>query len=519
MLETGPDDDSRFDAVSALVLGLVALLTVLAVIQTLYRVSLPTDGWGFQFAMSGGRQQVVFDWNRTATPSPLQHGDVLQAIEDKPVETIMRDLFSLRSSPPVPWVEGQTVKYTVLRDGSLVDLDVVLKRLPLSSIPWEVGRGFLTNPSALASAVIALFVFLRRPGSAPARLLLIVCFGYFLSDGVSSAIAGLNVGPTELVHTWTFWSSHFLRDFIWTILIGPVYFYLFHTFPVTKSIVRYYRPGVIAVSIAMFPVMFLIAMLRSRSDALLFWPTWVMLSWVSFLIIVGGVAVATGHTLVAARNATHRAQIRWVALGVLVMSAGLLTGLVMDIFAGIGELPALHLIFHRMPMLAFPVSLAIAILRFRLFDIDLVINRTVVYALLTAVLALVYILSIISLQEFFQALTGQESNIAIAASTLAIAVLFRPVRSHLQRFIDRRFYRRRYDVIQTLASFGESVRDEVDLPALSERLVSAIEETVQPSHVSLWLRLPASGGEVEAEKTAPSALSRRTDGQEIVLNP
>jgi hypothetical protein len=139
---------------------------------------------------------------------------------------------------------------------------------------------------------------------------------------------------------------------------------------------------------------------------------------------------------------------------------------------------------------AIPVAAGIAILRHRLYDIDVIINRTLVYGALTATLVLVYVASIASLQQLFRALTGQESQLAVVASTLAIAALFGPLRRRVQSFIDRRFYRKKYDAAKVLEAFGGRLRDETDLDALSGELVGVVRETVRPSHASLWLREP-----------------------------
>ena len=127
-------------------------------------------------------------------------------------------------------------------------------------------------------------------------------------------------------------------------------------------------------------------------------------------------------------------------------------------------------------------------MKYRLYNIDLLINRTLVYGSLTAVLALVYFGSVVLLQELFVTLTGQEFQLAVVASTLAIAALFNPLRRRIQGFIDRSFYRRKYDAAKTLAAFGTKLREETDLNTLSDDLVAVVEETMQPTHVSLWLR-------------------------------
>ncbi len=143
-----------------------------------------------------------------------------------------------------------------------------------------------------------------------------------------------------------------------------------------------------------------------------------------------------------------------------------------------------------------PVAVGIAILRHRLYDIDLLINRALVYGPLTATLALVYVGGVVGLQAVFRGLTGQESTLAVVASTLAIAALFNPLRRWVQAFVDRRFYRRKYDAAKTLDAFSVRLRDETQLDTLSDDLVGVVTRTVQPAYASLWLRPdPSSKGE------------------------
>jgi hypothetical protein len=135
-----------------------------------------------------------------------------------------------------------------------------------------------------------------------------------------------------------------------------------------------------------------------------------------------------------------------------------------------------------------PLGIGIAMLKYRLYDIDVLINRTLVYGSLTVLLVALYFGGIVVLQRVFVVLTSEQSTLAVVASTLVIAALFNPLRRRIQSFIDRRFYMRKYDARKTLEDFSTQLRDETDLEALSDDLVGVVRETMQPAHVSLWLR-------------------------------
>jgi hypothetical protein len=184
----------------------------------------------------------------------------------------------------------------------------------------------------------------------------------------------------------------------------------------------------------------------------------------------------------------ERQQIKWVAYaGALGGGASLPTYTVLEAV----NLPWLHLAGYvpaLVGILGVPTAVGIAITRYRLYDIDILINRTLVYGTLTATLVALYLVGIVVLQRVFVFLTGQQSTLAVVASTLLIAALFNPLRRSLQSFIDRRFYRRKYDARKTLERFSARLRDETDLDALSDDLVDVVRETMQPTHASLWLR-------------------------------
>jgi len=190
----------------------------------------------------------------------------------------------------------------------------------------------------------------------------------------------------------------------------------------------------------------------------------------------------------------QRQQTKWVVYGFALILLSLLGVLILQfLFPPIAQPGSLFsLIFGpdvNLFLLTIPLSIGIAILRYRLYDIDIIIKRTLLYGTLTVLLAALYIGSIVLLQQLFLQLTGQrQSALVTVISTLAIAALFQPLRRRIQRMIDRRFYRRNYDAARTLADFSTTLREEVNLEQLSERLVAVVEETMQPTHVFLWLR-------------------------------
>jgi hypothetical protein len=204
-------------------------------------------------------------------------------------------------------------------------------------------------------------------------------------------------------------------------------------------------------------------------------------------------AVSTlGLRLRRTRGIEHQ-QIKWPAF-ILVVGAGgsILYDTAISEAIGLRWLEWVGYVVVITALVGFPISIGIAIVRYRLYEIDIIINRALVYGSLTATLIVLYFVGIVVLQSVFVLLTGQRSTLAVVASTLLIAALFTPLRRRIQSFIDRRFYRSKYDARKTLEAFSTQLRDETDLEALSDNLVGVVRETMQPAHVSLWLRPEAS---------------------------
>jgi hypothetical protein len=325
----------------------------------------------------------------------------------------------------------------------------------------------------LAFGLIAALAFAKRPDDHAARALFFFAVSFValaallqisVSSPVSSVFIALTVmGMAAIIAAYT-------------ILFPPALLRLALVFPRPKPSVRRhprleYVPYLIGVGVIPF---------------FLFQLFVVGYAWTIFSIV--GAIVILIHSAVTMRDALSRAQLRWGLWGfVLGMSMFLSTYLVVfGLVTGV-----LANIVNTIASLSFSVigiTLAIAILRYRLFDIDVIIRKTLVYAVLTALLALIYFGGVVLVQQLTRAITGDSSDVAIVVSTLVIAGLFFPLRRRVQNAIDRRFYRRKYDAAKTLAAFSATVRDEVELEKLTSELLKVVNETMQPVSVSLWLK-------------------------------
>lgn len=238
---------------------------------------------------------------------------------------------------------------------------------------------------------------------------------------------------------------------------------------------------------------------------------WIQVVAVICILLLPLCIIASAFSLISRYRRSSREvrqQIKWLAfaasfVGVTYLSA-LISGLFLapDSLFTEGKSPAWVSLLFNAVLISYagiPTAIGIAILKYRLYDIDILINRTLVYGSLTATLAAFYFAGVAATQTTFRAITGQEQQpqLAVVISTLAIAALFGPLRRRIQNVIDRRFYRRKYDAARILATFSTRLREEVDLKSLSDDLLEVVRETVQPAHVSLWLR--------PSEKVAPTS--------------
>jgi hypothetical protein len=222
------------------------------------------------------------------------------------------------------------------------------------------------------------------------------------------------------------------------------------------------------------------------------WPALESVSYVVFLGSVVSVVWLQVYRYRRVSSPAQRQQTKWVVFGTTLGIAGTFPlQLPVDLSLVGGDTPLTLLILKvgfALSFMLLPLSIGVAVLRSHLFDIDVLINRTLVYGSLTATLVALYFGGIVVLQRLFVVLTGERYTLAVVASTLVIAALFNPLRRRIQSFIDRSFYRKKYDARKTLEAYSTTLRDETDLRALNDHLVGVVAQTMQPAHASLWLR-------------------------------
>src|SRR5215204_6150750 len=347
----------------------------------------------------------------------------------------------------------------------------------------------------LAFSTVGALIVARRPGNAIGWIL---CAAG-LTIGATTLASGYAVfslaGPSRLPGTeWAAWFAYW----IWVPGVGPAMTFGLLLFPDGRLPSRRWRVvgwlAVVALATLAFGSAFTPGPLSDYPEVnnplglALLNGSVLEDGGVGWVLLPASVVISAVSIAVRYRRATgeERQQIKWFVFASVLLAVGWSA---QNVTSGSGELQVtFSYLLGITSLLGIPVAVGIAIHRHRLYDIDHIINRTLVYGALTAMLALVYLGGVVLLQQAFRGLTGQESQLAIVASTLAIAALFNPLRGRIQTFIDRRFYRRKYDARKTLEAFSNKLREETDLEALNNDLVGMVRETMQPAHVSLWLR-------------------------------
>src|SRR5215216_6428350 len=342
---------------------------------------------------------------------------------------------------------------------------VITPRLPrLNPIGWLFCTIGLVGGVRLFVAEYAIVTLLAEPGSLPSML------------------------PGGETLAW-------ISSWVWVLHVG-LFVFLALLFPEGRPPSSRWRPSVwgIGVVVVAGTVSVVLWPLTKKGFDLLNHPlgtevaTDVINPVETIVYALGLIAAASLFVRLRGSKGVERQQVKWFTYAVAVLATSATLAYVVSESMGVVWLDRVSYVLVIASVVGLTVAVGIAILRYHLYNIDLIINRTIVYGSLTAVLAVLYFGSIVVLQLLFRALTGEGSQLVVVASTLAIAALFNPSRRRIQGFIDRSFYRRKYDAVKTLEGFSAKLRDETDLDALRGELVGIVRETMQPAHVSMWLR-------------------------------
>jgi hypothetical protein len=397
---------------------------------------------------------------------------------------------------------------------SLAGLSILLyaASVPLYVLTNPVGHYSSTVSSLLANALYLIFTVVgaliaaRRPGNPIGWILFADGFLWILSYTMDY-YADYGVANTSSIPFPIMAAA--INNWLWVPAVGLLGTFVFLLFPEGRLPSRRWRlvawlSGLTIVLVSMQVGLTPGALeglggVRNPWGVLAFsWMNTVPYVLIPLFLLCMGLSVFSLVMRFRRSMGEERQQIKWIAFAASLIGALYVIAMIGSIvypqeiwFAP--DSPMWLISLEYAALLSFPlvpVAIGFAMLRYRLYDIDVVINRALVYGSLTATLALVYFGGVASIQTLFRTLTGQaqQTQFAVVVSTLAIAALFNPLRRRIQAFIDRRFYRRKYDAAKTLTAFSARLRDEMDLESLESDLVSVIRETVSPYHISLWLK-------------------------------
>ncbi len=417
-------------------------------------------------------------------------------------------LMTARTGARLAWITFGLVAVSFV--GSLVAFGFAAQA---GAVPGgELAQGGLLLAMMFSFPLVGVFVASRQPGNAIGWLLLAIGLVWEVWGGVAGiyVVWGFDVDPGSLPRPDLVAA---LTLSIWVPGLGLIGTFLILLFPDGRLPTPRWRPVAWLCGVVLFLLTVLIPLapvpLNELGDSSLpavpnplgvealgpFFEG--PISALLLLLPVCIVACAWSLFRRFRRSRGHeRLQLKWLATGAGAVAALFLVSIVASFLTtaqtSAAEEPGWLTVLDQIALFSFlliPAAVGAAILRHRLYDIDVIINRALVYGALTAVLAFVYVAGVVGVGGTLRQVGGQESNsFAVAASTLVVAALFRPARARVQAFIDRRFYRSRYDAARTVEEFSRRVRDEVTLDTVSSDLLMAVNETVQPEHASLWLR-------------------------------
>ena len=413
-----------------------------------------------------------------------------------------------RSASRLAWIAFAII--TLCLVSSLVALVLITSRLDALTWGKSLSDG-LFLVAMFSFPVVGVLIATRKPGNAIGYLLLGIGLVWQLS-GVAGTYSmwAYRVDPGSLPRPDLVVA---LSSGIWVPAIGLMGTFLLLLFPDGHPPSRRWRPLAWFSGLLIFGMWLLFVLAPAPLDELMgegyvpstpnplgvdalefFFagPLFVLLLLLPLCMLACAVSLVVRFRR---SRGEERLQLKWLTTGAAVTAVVYLIGMLGTVLTGAyqgSSEPQWLLVLDMASVYAWlliPGAVGVAILRHRLYDIDVIINRELVYGALTAILALVYVIGVVGIGGALREISGQQSNsVAVAASTLAVAALVRPARTHVQSFIDRRFYRSRYDAVRTVEEFSHRQRDEVTLETVTSDLLRVVGKTVQPTHASLWLR-------------------------------
>jgi len=480
---TTAENEQRWSMGAWVAAGFALFIFVFNIGTALSSTTRPTDGWMVTGDITSDEPEIIFDFPLTQASTPIQAGDRLVAINGQTVVALLDAQYTFYRLALPDWPDGTVLHYDILRAGEPLSLRVPIQRLPF----WSYYRLYVgANLAGLTQLLGGLFfffvgvlVFLLRPRERAAHALLFIGVAFFFNA------VPANFSPPTLFYPEFPPSIPFDT---WTLAINPSLMYLALVFPRPKLPLRRFPTLGVLLLYLPWPLAFNLAYLLHLQDrsgylraAFAIYPVQVIL-----MLLVTLVSLA--HSALTVRDPVGRSQFKWMLTGVFSFAFIGVGGWLVSSYLFPETMAQGNWLLTTIGWFLLPLCLAIAITRYRLFDIDVIIRRTLVYAILTATLALVYFGMVILLEGLLRSLVGSSGQVATVVSTLAVAALVTPLRRRVQEVIDRRFYRRKYNAEQALAEFATAARNETDLAVLTAQVVTIVQNTMQPEQVSLWLK-------------------------------
>ena len=460
----------RFNLGSLLVLLAALGLIACALIYLILAFQQPSDGWFYQTRLDGEfiAQAPLVNWT-----SPIQPGDILQGIDGQPVNGALYHPLVKSAG----WQNGGTAQYSVTRAGQQISLTVPLGQRSLFSLTrfYQENNNFILT--IILWYLIGFGIFFLRPRDSAARLLLLFTTYW----NTINAFIQADTSPALYFYPPGLFAVSIFLNSLWLLMFALIIHFAL-VFPVKKWPMSLHPKPTQALLYGIPTASTFLAVGAGQIEILN------MVLILMVLLVILTLIATTVHNLRFLRDPVTQAQVRWVILGIgAPIGAALISFLLQSLFPDLDN--RIFSLLWSLSALLLPVCFGIAITRYRLFDIDLIIRRTLQYGLLTLLLGLVYFGSVVLLRQIFQAITGQSQPAEIVISTLVIAALFNPLRLRIQRWIDRRFFRQKYDVTQALENFSTAARRDVALEHLTANLEKVLQQTVQPQQVSVWIRV------------------------------